>query len=149
MLFRSRRHLVAEFGGVLAVVAADGDDLAGPVDRERAHGTERSLARAGLLPSPPPRSRTDAWTLRKVLRSGSQPLRRVGAAALARSAHECVLLLVGQGAALSQIRKEQSYDGLWTVFIGDQVVVSDLSQAQAEALITSYERVISQRREET
>ncbi len=57
--------------------------------------------------------------------------------------------MVGQGAALSQIRKEQSYDGLWTVFIGDQVVVSDLSQAQAEALITSYERVISQRREET
>ncbi|WP_157080713.1 hypothetical protein [Methylobacterium variabile] len=50
---------------------------------------------------------------------------------------------------MSQIRKEQSYDGLWTVFIGDQVVVSDLSQAQAEALITSYERVISQRREET
>ncbi len=43
---------------------------------------------------------------------------------------------------MPDIRKEQSYDGRWTVFIGTQVVVSDLSDAQVEALISSYQRVI-------
>lgn len=40
------------------------------------------------------------------------------------------------------IRKEQSYDGCWTVFIGTQVVISDLNDAQAEALVLSYRRVV-------
>lgn len=43
---------------------------------------------------------------------------------------------------MPDIRKEQSYDGRWTVFIGTQVVVSDLSDEQVEALISSYQRVV-------
>ncbi|WP_207767920.1 hypothetical protein, partial [Methylobacterium frigidaeris] len=44
--------------------------------------------------------------------------------------------------AVPVIRKEQSYDGRWTVFIGTQVVISDLNDAQAEALVLSYRRVV-------
>ncbi|MGE7415935.1 hypothetical protein [Methylobacterium tarhaniae] len=40
------------------------------------------------------------------------------------------------------IRKQRSYDGRWMVFIGSQIIVSDLSDAQVEALLASYRRVV-------
>lgn len=43
---------------------------------------------------------------------------------------------------MPDIRREQTYDGRWTVFIGTQIVVSDLNDAQAEALLSSYRRVV-------
>ena len=38
------------------------------------------------------------------------------------------------------IRKEEAYDGVCTVWIGDQVIVSGLSRSQADALIEAYRR---------
>jgi hypothetical protein len=39
-----------------------------------------------------------------------------------------------------KIRKEQAYDGVCTVFIGEEVVVSGLSSSDADALIAAYRR---------
>jgi hypothetical protein len=38
------------------------------------------------------------------------------------------------------VRKEVAYDGVCTVFIGDQIVVSGLSRSEADALIEAYRR---------
>ncbi|WP_157063920.1 hypothetical protein [Methylobacterium tarhaniae] len=43
---------------------------------------------------------------------------------------------------MPDIRKQRSYDGRWMVFIGSQIIVSDLSDAQVEALLASYRRVV-------
>ena len=43
------------------------------------------------------------------------------------------------------IRKQSSYDGRCTLFIGEGVVLTDLSEAQADAIIDAYRRVIRPR----
>jgi hypothetical protein len=43
------------------------------------------------------------------------------------------------------IRKEQAYDGVCTVFIGDEVVVTGLSSSDADALIAAYHRTQKRR----
>jgi hypothetical protein len=37
-----------------------------------------------------------------------------------------------------QIRKEATYDGIWTVFVGEHLCFSDLSEAEADALATAF-----------
>ncbi|BAQ44421.1 hypothetical protein [Methylobacterium aquaticum] len=44
---------------------------------------------------------------------------------------------------MPDVRKEKTYDGRWTVFIGSQVVVTDLTGLDAEALVSSYKKVIA------
>lgn len=44
---------------------------------------------------------------------------------------------------MTDVRKEKTYDGRWTVFIGSQVVVADLDEQGAEALVSAYQKVAS------
>ena len=44
---------------------------------------------------------------------------------------------------MPDVRKEKTYDGRWTVFIGSQVVITDLGERGAEELVTSYQKVAS------
>lgn len=37
-----------------------------------------------------------------------------------------------------QIRKEATYDGVWTLFVGEHLCFSDLSEAEADALIAAF-----------
>lgn len=39
-----------------------------------------------------------------------------------------------------RIRKEATYDGVWTVFIGEGLCFSDLSGPAAEALVAAFAR---------
>jgi hypothetical protein len=45
-----------------------------------------------------------------------------------------------------QIRKEATYDGVWTVFVGRGLCISDLSAEEAEALIEAFSRIAAQAR---
>lgn len=36
------------------------------------------------------------------------------------------------------IRKEETYDGVWTVFVGEHLCFSDLTAAEADALATAF-----------
>ena len=40
-----------------------------------------------------------------------------------------------------QIRKETTYDGVWTVFVGAHLCFSDLSEPEAEALMAAFARL--------
>lgn len=40
-----------------------------------------------------------------------------------------------------QIRKEATYDGVWTVFVGSHLCFSDLSEPEADALAAVFERL--------
>ncbi len=42
---------------------------------------------------------------------------------------------------MPDVRKEKTYDGRWTVFIGGQVVITDLDERGAEGLVASYQRI--------
>lgn len=37
-----------------------------------------------------------------------------------------------------RIRKEATYDGVWTLFVGEHLCISDLSEAEADALATAF-----------
>ena len=37
-----------------------------------------------------------------------------------------------------QIRKEATFDGVWTVFVGEHLCFSDLSAAEAESLAAAF-----------
>lgn len=37
-----------------------------------------------------------------------------------------------------RIRKVATYDGVWTLFVGDHLCISDLSEAQADALAAAF-----------
>ncbi len=37
-----------------------------------------------------------------------------------------------------RIRKEATYDGVWTVFVGDHLCFSDLTEAEAEAVASAF-----------
>ncbi|MCJ2012899.1 hypothetical protein [Methylobacterium sp. J-076] len=37
-----------------------------------------------------------------------------------------------------RIRKEATYDGVWTLFVGEHLCISDLSEAQADALAAAF-----------
>lgn len=37
-----------------------------------------------------------------------------------------------------QIRKEATYDGVWTVFVGEHLCFSDLTEGEAEALVLAF-----------
>jgi hypothetical protein len=39
------------------------------------------------------------------------------------------------------IRKEATYDGVWTVFVGPSLCISDLSAEEAEALFAAFARL--------
>ena len=39
-----------------------------------------------------------------------------------------------------QIRKEATYDGVWTVFVGEGLCFSDLSGPAADALVAAFAR---------
>ncbi len=40
---------------------------------------------------------------------------------------------------MATIRKDETFDGRCTVFIGDEIVISDLTREQADRLIASYQ----------
>jgi hypothetical protein len=40
-----------------------------------------------------------------------------------------------------QIRKEATYDGVWTVFVGPHLCFSDLDEREADALIAAFARL--------
>ena len=40
-----------------------------------------------------------------------------------------------------QIRKEATYDGVWTVFVGAHLCFSDLSEPDADALMAAFSRL--------
>lgn len=40
-----------------------------------------------------------------------------------------------------RIRKEATYDGVWTVFVGAHLCFSDLSERDADALIAAFARL--------
>lgn len=44
-----------------------------------------------------------------------------------------------------RIRKEATYDGVWTVFVGDHLCFSDLSEPAADALVTAFARLAADR----
>jgi hypothetical protein len=37
------------------------------------------------------------------------------------------------------IRKQATYDGIWTVFVGDHLCFSDLTEAEADALVKAFD----------
>ena len=37
-----------------------------------------------------------------------------------------------------RIRKEATYDGVWTLFVGEHLCISDLSEAEADALAMAF-----------
>ena len=37
-----------------------------------------------------------------------------------------------------RIRKVATYDGVWTLFVGEHLCISDLSEAQADALAAAF-----------
>ena len=39
------------------------------------------------------------------------------------------------------IRKQATYDGVWTVFIGDGLCISDLTGSDADALVAAFTRL--------
>ena len=39
------------------------------------------------------------------------------------------------------IRKQATYDGVWTVFIGDGLCISELTETDADALIEAFSRI--------
>jgi hypothetical protein len=43
-----------------------------------------------------------------------------------------------------RIRKEMTYDGVWTVFVGEHLCFSDLSAAEADALVRAFASRIPQ-----
>jgi hypothetical protein len=45
-----------------------------------------------------------------------------------------------------KIRKEATYDGVWTVFVGRSLCISDLSADEAEALIEAFSRIAADAR---
>lgn len=36
------------------------------------------------------------------------------------------------------IRKQATYDGIWTVFVGEHLCFSDLTEAEADALVSAF-----------
>lgn len=40
------------------------------------------------------------------------------------------------------IRKQSSFDGRCTVFVGEAVIFTDLTEAQADAIILAYRRLL-------
>ena len=42
-----------------------------------------------------------------------------------------------------QIRKEATYDGVWTVFVGDHLCFSDLTETEADALASAFGSLVS------
>ncbi|WP_238296276.1 hypothetical protein [Methylobacterium soli] len=54
--------------------------------------------------------------------------------------------LTFKGVSAMQIRKEATYDGVWTVFVGRGLCISDLSAEEAEALIEAFSRIAAQPR---
>lgn len=37
-----------------------------------------------------------------------------------------------------RIRKQATFDGVWTLFVGDHLCISDLSEAEADALAAAF-----------
>ncbi|WP_156311818.1 hypothetical protein [Methylobacterium platani] len=44
---------------------------------------------------------------------------------------------------MPDVRTEKTYDGRWTVFIGSQIVVADLDEQGADALVACYRKIVS------
>ncbi|MDP4005513.1 hypothetical protein [Methylobacterium sp. NEAU K] len=40
-----------------------------------------------------------------------------------------------------RIRKEATYDGVWTVFVGEGLCFSDLTEPAADALVAAFARL--------
>ncbi|WP_375457362.1 hypothetical protein [uncultured Methylobacterium sp.] len=40
-----------------------------------------------------------------------------------------------------RIRKQATYDGVWTVFIGDGLCISALNETDADALMDAFSRI--------
>ncbi|WP_257791924.1 hypothetical protein [Methylobacterium durans] len=41
---------------------------------------------------------------------------------------------------MADIRKQKTYDGCCTLYIGQQVIISDIDEAEADALTASFSR---------
>ncbi|MGU3540441.1 hypothetical protein [Methylobacterium sp. A54F] len=40
------------------------------------------------------------------------------------------------------IRKEATFDGVWTVFVGSSLCISDLTGPEADALVEAFSQVV-------